>query len=71
MRIKGHQKRLQYIIYQYISRSLFKADRLMFALHLVNKMYSQKINKKVRTTYILVILGLFTNHAGVVDVCET
>lgn len=57
MRTKGHQKRLLYIIYQYISRSLFKADRLMFALHIVNKMYSQTINEKVRTTYILVICG--------------
>jgi hypothetical protein len=67
MRTKGHQKRLQHIIYQYISRSLFKADRLMFALHLVNKMYSQQINEKVSTTYILVICGLFTNHTGTVN----
>ncbi|XP_069679211.1 cytoplasmic dynein 2 heavy chain 1 isoform X2 [Periplaneta americana] len=42
IRTKGHQKRLQHIVYQYISRSLFKADRLMFALHLVNKLYSQQ-----------------------------
>jgi hypothetical protein len=49
MRIKGHQKRLQHIIYQHVSRSLFKADRLMFALHLVNRMYSQHIHENVST----------------------
>jgi len=70
MRTKGHQKRLLYIIYQYISRSLFKADRLMFALHLVNKMYPQTVNEKVRTTYILVICGLCTNNTGTIDECE-
>lgn len=38
----------------------------MFALHLVNKMYSQQINEKVNTTYILVICGLFKNNTGTV-----
>lgn len=70
MRTKGHQKRLKTIVYQYISRSLFKADRLVFALHLVNKMHSQTINDKVRTNYILVVCGLFTNHTGAEDECE-
>lgn len=47
MRTKGYQRRLQHIIYEYISRSLFKADRLMFAVHLVSRMYSQQIQENV------------------------
>ncbi|KAJ9587001.1 hypothetical protein L9F63_019419, partial [Diploptera punctata] len=43
LKTKGYQKRLQHIVYQYVSRSVFKADRLSFALHLVNKMHSQQI----------------------------
>ncbi|XP_068082912.1 cytoplasmic dynein 2 heavy chain 1 [Anabrus simplex] len=38
-KIKGHQKRLQALVYQYTSWSVFKADRLMLALHIVRKMY--------------------------------
>jgi hypothetical protein len=64
MRTKGQQKRLQHIIYQYVSRSLFKADRLMFALHLVNRLYSQQIHESVST--VCVIYGLFIIHIGMV-----
>jgi len=42
----------------------------MFALHLVNKMYSQTINEKVRTTHILVICWLCANHTCTVDESE-
>jgi dynein heavy chain 2 len=52
MRTKGQQKRLQHVIYQYVSRSLFKADRLMFALHLVNRLYLQQIHENVSTAYV-------------------
>ncbi|PNF38486.1 hypothetical protein B7P43_G03954, partial [Cryptotermes secundus] len=52
MRTKGQQKRLQHVIYQYVSRSLFKADRLMFALHLVNKLYLQQIHESEWEVFI-------------------
>ncbi|XP_069942834.1 cytoplasmic dynein 2 heavy chain 1 isoform X1 [Cherax quadricarinatus] len=40
-RIKSLQRALIDLVYSYISRSLFKADRLMFALHLVHGMYPE------------------------------
>eukprot|EP00090_Calanus_glacialis_P009483 TRINITY_DN17857_c0_g1_i1.p1 TRINITY_DN17857_c0_g1~~TRINITY_DN17857_c0_g1_i1.p1 ORF type:complete len:1541 (-),score=379.52 TRINITY_DN17857_c0_g1_i1:129-4454(-) len=38
-RIDSLKRTLQGISYEYISRSLFKADRLMFALHVLHGMY--------------------------------
>ncbi|XP_041357041.1 cytoplasmic dynein 2 heavy chain 1-like isoform X2 [Gigantopelta aegis] len=35
MRIQTLTNRLQYFMYEYVCRSLFKADRLMFAMHMV------------------------------------
>ena len=55
MKTKSYQKRLQDIVYQHVSRSIFKADRLSFALHLVNKMHSQLVPENVsfkRYTYL-------------------
>ncbi|XP_042221258.1 cytoplasmic dynein 2 heavy chain 1-like isoform X2 [Homarus americanus] len=40
-RIRSLQRALIDLVYSYISRSLFKADRLMFALHLVHGMYPE------------------------------
>lgn len=37
-RIKALTQRLQNLVYEYVCRSLFKADRLMFALHMVHGM---------------------------------
>lgn len=34
--------------YSYISRSLFKVDRLMFAMHLAHGMFSKKIPEQVQ-----------------------
>ena len=39
LRIRSLTVRLQSLVYEYICRSLFKADRLMFALHLVHGMH--------------------------------
>ena len=39
VRIESLKKSLQTVVYEYISRSLFKSDRLMFALHLVHRMF--------------------------------
>ncbi|XP_066286377.1 cytoplasmic dynein 2 heavy chain 1-like isoform X1 [Branchiostoma lanceolatum] len=41
MRIKLLIKSLQNLVYEYVCRSLFKADRLMFAIHLVHGMYPE------------------------------
>ncbi|XP_076054654.1 dynein cytoplasmic heavy chain beethoven [Oratosquilla oratoria] len=40
-RIRTLQRALIDLVYSYVSRSLFKADRLMFALHLVHGMYPE------------------------------
>ncbi|KAK3100036.1 hypothetical protein FSP39_013759 [Pinctada imbricata] len=37
-RIRALNQRLQMLVYEYVCRSLFKADRLMFALHMVHGM---------------------------------
>ena len=34
MRIRNLSQKLLQLVYEYVSRSLFKADRLMFAMHL-------------------------------------
>ena len=39
LRIRILTTTLQSLVYEYVCRSLFKADRLMFALHLVHGMY--------------------------------
>ena len=39
LRIRTLSITLQSLVYEYVCRSLFKADRLMFALHLVHGMY--------------------------------
>ncbi|ROT63097.1 putative cytoplasmic dynein 2 heavy chain 1-like isoform X1 [Penaeus vannamei] len=44
-RIKVLQRALIDLVYSYISRSLFKADRLMFGLHLVHGMYPEQFQK--------------------------
>ncbi|XP_063840903.1 LOW QUALITY PROTEIN: cytoplasmic dynein 2 heavy chain 1-like [Scylla paramamosain] len=45
-RITSLQRTLVDLVYSYVSRSLFKADRLMFALHLVHGMYPELFQDK-------------------------
>ncbi|RXG65468.1 Cytoplasmic dynein 2 heavy chain 1 [Armadillidium vulgare] len=45
-RIQSLQRTLIDLVFSYISRSLFKADRLMFALHLVHGMYPELFKEK-------------------------
>lgn len=47
-RIKSLVKTLQRLTYNYVCRSLFKADRLMFALHMVHGMFPDMFDKNVR-----------------------
>jgi len=39
LRIRALTMTLQTLVYEYVCRSLFKADRLMFAMHLVHRMH--------------------------------
>lgn len=45
-RIKSLRGALQSLVYEYVCRSLFKADRLMFALHLVHGMHPELFEEK-------------------------
>ncbi len=46
-RIKSLNNTLQTLVYEYVCRSLFKADRLMFALHMVHGMYAEMFKENV------------------------
>ena len=47
-RIKMLNSSLQRLVYEYVCRSLFKADRLMFALHMVHGMFPDLFKENVR-----------------------
>ena len=47
MRIQTLIKSLQLLVYEYVCQSLFKADRLMFALHLVHGMHPNFFQENV------------------------
>ncbi len=44
-KIIGLKQILIALVYNYVSRSLFKADRMMFAMHVVNAMFSKQFRK--------------------------
>ena len=46
-RIGSLVQRLQQLVYEYVCRSLFKADRLMFAMHLVHGMKPELFGENV------------------------
>lgn len=46
-RIQSLIRQLLILTFDYVSRSLFKSDRLMFALHLIHGMYSNLFAEKV------------------------
>jgi len=49
-RIKSLNSTLQASVYSYVCRSLFKADRLMFALHMVHGMFPELFQENVSHT---------------------
>ena len=51
-RIKVLVKHLQQLVYEYVCRSLFKADRLMFAMHMVHGMKPEMFEENVRDTFL-------------------
>jgi dynein heavy chain 2 len=60
LRIRALTSSLLLLVYEYICQSLFKADRLMFALHLVHGMQPQLFQEKEWSMF----LGLLVNQAG-------
>ena len=56
-RIKTLGSTLQNFVYTYVCRSLFKADRLMFALHMVHGMYPDMFKQNVSSS-------AFNLHSG-------
>ena len=55
MRIQKLITSLQNLVYEYVCRCLFKADRLMFALHLVHGMHSHHFKENVSNTCAFII----------------
>ena len=52
-------KHLQQLVYEYVCRSLFKADRLMFAMHMVHGMKPEMFEENVRDTVKHLLIDLF------------
>lgn len=52
-RLQGMQQRLLLVTFQFVSRSLFKADRLAFALHLTHKMCPESFKPNVSRILLL------------------
>ena len=46
-RIRTLISTLQNLVYEYVCRSLFKTDRLMFALHMVHGMFPETFKENV------------------------
>ena len=47
-KIIGLKQILIAMVYNYVSRSLFKADRMMFAMHVVHSMFSKQFKENVK-----------------------
>ena len=60
-RIKMLNSSLQRLVYEYVCRSLFKADRLMFALHMVHGMFPDLFKENVRV--LEVFLSFLKAHS--------
>ena len=65
-RNKGLKNTLQDQVYQYVSRSLFKADRLTFAIHLVHGLYPEMFQENEWESFIGILVSetADTNDAG-------
>ncbi|XP_063807614.1 cytoplasmic dynein 2 heavy chain 1 isoform X2 [Pseudophryne corroboree] len=57
LRIKSLIGSLKHMVYEYVCRSLFKADQLMFALHFVRGMHSELFQANEWDTFTGVIIG--------------
>ena len=50
------------MVYTYVCRSLFKADRLMYALHMVHGMHPEMFKENVSTTFFLISIFNICAH---------
>ena len=57
LRIKLLRNRLQSLTYDYVCRSLFKSDRLMFAMHMAHGMHPGEFDKKEWEFFIGLLLN--------------
>ncbi|XP_041438616.1 cytoplasmic dynein 2 heavy chain 1 isoform X2 [Xenopus laevis] len=57
VRIKSLISSLKHMVYEYVCRSLFKADQLMFALHFVRGMHSELFQENEWDVFTGVIIG--------------
>ncbi|XP_069495113.1 cytoplasmic dynein 2 heavy chain 1 isoform X2 [Ambystoma mexicanum] len=57
LRIKSLIKLLKHTVYEYVCRSLFKADQLMFALHFVRGMHPEHFQENEWDAFTGVIIG--------------
>jgi len=57
LRIKLLRNRLQTLTYEYVCRSLFKADRLMFAMHLAHGMHPDEFDKNEWEFFIGILVS--------------
>ncbi|XP_075448514.1 cytoplasmic dynein 2 heavy chain 1 isoform X2 [Ascaphus truei] len=57
LRIKSLVSSLKHMVYEYVCRSLFKADQLMFALHFVRGMHPDLFQENEWDTFTGVIVG--------------
>ena len=56
-KIIGLKQILIALVYNYVSRSLFKADRMMFAMHVVNSMFSKQFKENEWDHFTRTLLG--------------
>ena len=56
-KIIGLKQILIALVYNYVSRSLFKADRMMFAIHVVNSMFSKQFKENEWDHFTRTMLG--------------
>ncbi|XP_068122972.1 cytoplasmic dynein 2 heavy chain 1 isoform X2 [Hyperolius riggenbachi] len=56
-RIKSLISSLKHVVYEYVCRSLFKADQLMFALHFVREMHHELFQENEWDAFTGVIIG--------------
>jgi len=61
-RIKTLNASLQFLVYLAVCRSLFKADRLMFALHMVHGMFPEMFKENVSSVYTCILLRYKGSH---------
>ena len=62
------KKSVQALVYEYICRSLFKADRLMFAMHLVHGVYPKMFDKQEWEYFCgTIVTGLLQRQDSVQD----